>query len=89
MFDLPKVYVNKINNNINNNQLESKVEDRNLNIESILSNDKYSFNHKYIITLKDNEIIDSIISKSDNKILTLENKWIDINDIINISEIKK
>ncbi|MBE6159380.1 MAG: hypothetical protein E7159_06115 [Firmicutes bacterium] len=89
MFDLPKVYVNKINNNINNNQLESKVEDRHINIESILSNDKYVFNHKYIITLKDNEIIDSIISKSDNKILTLENKWIDINDIINISEIKK
>ncbi len=89
MFDLPKVYVNKINNNINNNQLESKVEDRHINIESILSNDKYVFNHKYIITLKDNEIIDSIISKSDNKILTLDNKWIDINDIINISEIKK
>jgi|GEM_PF-7125671 len=89
MFDLPKVYVNKINNNINNNQLESKVEDRHINIESILSNDKYVFNHKYIITLKDNEIIDSIISKSDNRILTLENKWIDINDIINISEIKK
>ena len=89
MFDLPKVYVNKINDNINNNQLESKVEDRHINIESILSNDKYVFNHKYIITLKDNEIIDSIISKSDNKILTLENKWIDINDIINISEIKK
>ena len=89
MFDLPKVYVNKINNNINNNQLESKVEDRNLNIESILSNDKYVFNHKYIITLKDNEIIDSIISKSDNKLLTLDNKWIDINDIINIREIKK
>ena len=89
MFDLPKVYVNKINKNINNNQLESKVEDRHINIESILSNDKYVFNHKYIITLKDNEIIDSIISKRDNKILTLENKWIDINDIINISEIKK
>ena len=89
MFDLPKVYINKINHNINNNQLESKVEDRNINIDSILSNDKYIFNHKYIITLKDNEIIDSIISKSNNKLLTLENKWIDINDIINISEIKK
>ncbi len=89
MFDLPKVYVNKINNNINNNQTESRVESKQLDIDSILSNDKYSFNHKYIITLKDNEIIDSIISKSNNKILTLNNKWIDINDIINISEIKK
>jgi hypothetical protein len=89
MFDLPKVYVNKINNIINNNQLESRVENTHLDIDSILSNDKYTFNHKYIITLKDKEIIDSIISKSNNKILTLDNKWIDINDIINISEIKK
>ncbi len=89
MFDLPKVYVNKINKNINNNQSESRVENKQLNIDSILSKDKYVFNHKYIITLKDNEIIDSIISKSNNKILTLNNKWIDINDIINISEIKK
>jgi hypothetical protein len=89
MFDLPKVYVNKINNIINNNQLESRVENTHLDIDSILSNDKYTFNHKYIITLKDKEIIDSIISKSNNRILTLDNKWIDINDIINISEIKK
>ena len=89
MFDLPKVYVNKINNKINNNQVESKVENKHLDIDSIISNDKYTFNHKYIITLKDNEIIDSIILKNNNRLLTLSNKWIDINDIINISEIKK
>lgn len=89
MFDLPKVYVNKINHKINNNQVESKVENQHLDIDSIISNDKYTFNHKYIITLKDNEIIDSIILKNNNRLLTLSNKWIDINDIINISEIKK
>lgn len=89
MFDLPKVYVNKINHKINNNQVESKVENQHLDIDSIISNDKYTFNHKYIITLKDKEIIDSIILKNNNRLLTLSNKWIDINDIINISEIKK
>ena len=89
MFDLPKVYVNKINHKINNNQVESKVENQHLDIDSIISNDKYTFNHKYIITLKDNEIIDSIILKNNNRLLTLSNKWIDINDIINIIEIKK
>ena len=89
MFDLPKVYVNKINHKINNNQVESKVENQHLDIDSIISNDKYTFNHKYIINLKDNEIIDSIILKNNNRLLTLSNKWIDINDINNISEIKK
>ena len=91
MFDLPKVFVNKINNDINNNQQVSNVRDNTqINIDDILSNDKYVFNHKYIITLNNNkEITDSIISKENNKVLTLNNKWIDINDIKSVTEIKK
>lgn len=90
---LPKVFVNKIDKTLNINQ-ETTISSRKnsiLNWNKILDDkDKYLFNHQYLITLNNNETIeDSIISKQQNKILTLNGKKIDISDIKSVVEIKK
>lgn len=90
---LPKVFVNKIDKTLNVNQ-EATISSRknsSLNWDKILDDkDKYLFNHQYLITLNNNEMIeDSIISKQQNKILTLNGKKIDISDIKSVVEIKK
>mgnify|MGYP000481384806 FL=1 len=90
---LPKVFVNKIDKTLNVNQ-ETTISSRKnsiLNWNKILDDkDKYLFNHQYLITLNNNETIeDSIISKQQNKILTLNGKKIDISDIKSVVEIKK
>ena len=90
---LPKVFVNKIDKTLNVNQ-ETTISSRknsSLNWDKILDDkDKYLFNHQYLITLNNNETIeDSIISKQQNKILTLNGKKIDISDIKSVVEVKK
>ena len=89
---LPRVFVNKIDKTLNVNQ-ETTISSRknsSLNWDKILDDkDKYWFNHQYLITLNNNETIeDSIISKQQNKILTLNGKKIDISDIKSVVEIK-
>ena len=90
---LPKVFVNKIDKTLNVNQ-ETTISSRKNSIlswdEILDDKDKYLFNHQYLITLNNNETIeDSIISKQQNKILTLNGKKIDISDIKSVVEIKK
>ncbi len=91
MNELPKIYINKITENIKNYQEEARVtNNQEINFEDILSKDKYVFNHTYRIILNNNDVInDSIIDKNNNKILTLNNSWINISDIKYIDEIKK
>ena len=85
---LPKVYVNKIDKNLNINQ-ESTISSSKVNDFTILDDkNKYLFNHRYLITLRNNETIeDSIISKKVNSILTLNGKKIAIDEIKSIVEI--
>ena len=89
---LPKVFVNKIDKELKINQ-ESTLSSSyvSVNLDEILDDkDKYLFNHRYLITLKNNTTVeDSIISKQSNKILNLNNHKIDIDDIKSISEITK
>ena len=91
MKDLPKVFVNNIEKEIINSQERTIIEEeKTIDLEQILSNNKYSFNHKYKITLKNGNIVDdSIIQLMNNKILTIDNGWIDLNNIRHIVEIKK
>ena len=89
---LPKIIDKKIDKTLNVNQ-ETTISSRknsSLNWDKILDDkDKYLFNHQYLITLNNNETIeDSIISKQQNKILTLNGKKIDISDIKSVVEIK-
>jgi hypothetical protein len=91
MGNLPKVFVNHIDKELNNYQRESKVNDMPaVDLSKILNKDTYAFNHKYLITLKDNQVItSSIIRVDDSKLLTIDNKIIFINNIKSIQEIKK
>lgn len=90
MNDLPKVFVNKIDKEINNSLNETRVdEEMEVNLDNILTKDKYSFNHKYLIKTKTDAIVDSIIQITDHQILTIEHGWINISNIIKITEIKK
>lgn len=91
MKELPKVFVNKIDKEFNNYQERASIDEpKKINLDNILTKDKYSFNHIYLITLKDNTTIkDSIIQILDTKILTIDHSWILINDILSIKEIKK
>lgn len=91
MNDLPKVFANKIDKEINNSQDKAIImEGNNVNFEDILSNERYSFNHRYKIVLTNNqEIEDSIIQITREKVLTIDNGWIGKNSIKSIIEIKK
>lgn len=91
MKDLPKVYVNPIDKEIKNSQERTIVDNQNdIKLDNILTKDKYSFNHVYLIRLNNNdEIKDSIIQINDTRLLTIENGWIAIKDIKSIKEIKK
>ena len=91
MENLPKVFKNTIDKEISNSQERVIVnEEKSINLDEILSNDKYSFNHKYKIELSNNNIIeDSIIEVLSDKVLTIDNGWISVNSIKSIYEIKK
>jgi hypothetical protein len=90
MDKLPKVFVNKIEKDFNNSQSSTIVDDRSVSLDDIFDNNKYSFNHKYAIELKNGKIYrTSIITNYGTKILTIDNDLININDIKSINEIKK
>lgn len=91
MDKLPKVYVNKISKELNNSQESSLVSDeRSISLDEVFDSSKFLFNHKYLISLSNGkEIRSSIISNYGNKILTIDNDLISLNDIKSIKEIKK
>ncbi len=91
MKDLPKVFANTIDKEINNSQERVVVgEEPSINLDEILSNDKYSFNHRYKIELVNGDSLeDSIIEILKDKVLTIDNGWIGTNSIKYITEIKK
>ncbi|MBR1417034.1 MAG: hypothetical protein IJ572_04380 [Bacilli bacterium] len=92
MKDLPRVYANKIDKEIVNSQEVTTVLDeyvKDVDLNNILTKDKFSFNHIYLIKLKDTQIKDSIIQISNKRLLTIDNGWINIDDIISLKEIKK
>ena len=91
MNELPKVFANTIDKKINNSQERTIVdENKAIDLKEIMSNNIYSFNHKYKIELSNGSFIeDSIIQLSKDKALTIDNGWIGINSIKSIIEIKK
>jgi hypothetical protein len=91
MGDLPKVFVNHIDKELNNYQRESKINDMPVvDLSKILNKNTYPFNHKYLITLNDNqEVTSSIIRVDDTKLLTIDNNIILIKNIKSVKEIKK
>ena len=89
MKDLPKIYVPNIDKEIINNQERTTANDTpNINLDNILNKNTYAFNHIYQITELSGKITkSSIIKITKDKILTIDNDWINIKDIKNIIEI--
>lgn len=94
MKKLPKIYQNDLKKIINNNKkvcyldTEVKQQDPQKNIietlDSIFSGIGYSYNIPVIITTKDNIYNTSIITKTKNNIVTLDNDIIPISEILNL-----
>ncbi len=89
MNKLPKIFHNKINNDISNNReyvvAVKNDEKRNIDfINSLFSEEGFIFN-KPLIIKTNNYIFDTAIVKKDNNyIYTLTDDIIDINDIVSI-----
>lgn len=90
MNKLPSVYVNKIDKDIKNSQEESILNDKRVSLDEVFDPSIYQFNHKYLITLKNGvKYNTSLIGNYGSKVLTIDNQFINISDIMSIQEIKK
>lgn len=96
--DLPKVFQNKNLGNINNtqeyfhtinksivNKTPSKI---NINdkINKLFGSNRFIYKIPALITTSTQEYQTTIIGKTNNKLITIDNELIDIKDIIDINE---
>ncbi len=89
---LPKVFVSPITKKIDNDQevfMGNSRDDKSVSevLDSLFTNDTYTFRRKFEIKTNNEVITTSIISRQGNKLLTLDNRYIDILDIKSIKEI--
>ena len=59
----------------------------NKKIDNIFKSNDYIYKIKVNITLKDKEIICTLIGKTNNNLITIDNKLINIKDIIDIKKV--
>ena len=102
MKDLPKVFHNKIDKKINNNESvfyssnkktnngNDSADSRNViqKINSIFSSPNYVYKANVEITLKDKTITKRIIGRNKDYIITMDNNLIAISDIVDIRQVK-
>lgn len=96
MKKLPKIYQNSFDKKFKNNKVVSYVTNENIDLERISRDDihktlddvfsgiGYSFNIPVIIKTSDRVYDTSLVVRTDNNIVTLDNEVISINDIISI-----
>lgn len=104
MKELPKVFHNKINKELKNNEKfyysnnDSNTHDRKSDtseknilqkINEIFSSPNYVYKANVEITLKDKKITKRIIGRNKDFIITMDNMLIPINDIIDIRSTKE
>lgn len=105
MKDLPKVFHNRIDKKLNNNNnvyysynknTTEELREDNTNqktvlqkINDIFSSPNYVYKANVEIVLKDKKINKRIIGRNANYIITMDNNLIPITDIIDIKSIKK
>ena len=100
--ELPKIYKNKIDKQINNNrnvyyssneQMREKSDTNNKTtlqkINEIFASQNYIYKAAVEITLKDKVLKKRIIGRNKDYIITMDNDLILINDIIDIKSLKK
>lgn len=96
MKDLPKVFANKIKDDINNTQDLFYGSDRNIKkkrddigvvkkINNIFSSPNHVYKSRVKIILKDNEVEKIIVGKNNTHIITIDGELIKIIDIDDIS----
>lgn len=100
MKKLPKIYQNEINKKINNNKTTCYIKNENTKIESMSNQDisklldevfsgiGYSYNIPLTIKTKQNIYNTSLIARTKNNIITLDNDTIPLNEIISITKKK-
>lgn len=98
MKDLPKVFANPIDKDLNNNDSVSKSEDLEINnyvgdvnkqINNIFSSYNYVYKADVIITTSKGNLTKRIIGKKGNNLITFDNELIDISTIKNIRIVDK
>ena len=96
MKDLPRVFANKIDDNINKSQnmfygSTRNIERNDVDIESKINNIFKDKHHVYKsmvkITTKDGIKTEEIVGKTNNSLVTLKGKLININNIVDIEKI--
>ena len=98
MKKLPNLYTNSFDKKIDNSLEYIKVNNReentslslnelNKKINNIFKSKNYIYKIKVEISLKDNVFETYLIGKTNNSLITLDNKIININDIENIKEV--
>ncbi len=96
---LPKVFANKIDKNLNNNEtvyynkneVRSEQKDNsssiftvNQKINQIFSSARYVYKADVIITTKNGKMNKRIIGRNRNELITMDNEVINVNDILDI-----
>lgn len=97
---LPKVFANKIDKELNNNESvyynkneERKIEEKdpltsiltvNQKINQIFSSARYVYKADVIITTKNGKVNKRIIGRNRNELITMDNEVINVNDILDI-----
>ena len=96
---LPKVFANKIDKNLNNNEtvyynkneVRSEQKDNsssiftvNQKINQIFSSARYVYKADVIITTKNGKVNKRIIGRNRNELITMDNEVINVNDILDI-----
>jgi len=103
MKKLPKIYQNEITKNINNNKKYCYLEDEKTvqkqqsergrlfsvkeELDNIFSGFGYSYNIPLIIKTTSKEYKTSLVSRTKNNVVTIENEIIPITEIISIERI--
>ena len=97
MKKLPKLYTNTFDKKIDNSQEYTKVVDKikeesiptnnyeiNKKIDNIFKSNNYIYKIKAKLFLKDKERTETLIGKTNNNLITINNELININDIKDI-----
>lgn len=90
----PKVFANKIDKKINNNETYYKTDqekvidfpkgDINKKIKDIFNSSSYLYRANVVIKLKNGEVTKKIIGKNNNHLITIDNELIPVEDILDI-----
>lgn len=99
MKELPKLYTNTFDKKIDNSQEYTTVTEKNIEetkptkyeinkkIDNIFKSNNYIYKIKTKLFLKNGERTETLIGKTNNNLITIDNELININDIRDIKKV--